>query len=353
MKILDDQETFRRLDPNEIFKAITDFPINARKALQYTQNIIINLHEEDYDSILIVGMGGSAVGGLLLRDWLLDYLKIPISVNRGYNLPAWVDNKTLIYAVSYSGNTEETLSQYKAALERNCTIICFCSGGQLKNKAEENNHILVNFPTGYQPRAAIPFQFYSLAGVSRKIGFIKDKKWEEVSESIKVVETICARMKPEVPYESNFGKKFAQELKGYIPLIYAPQLFTNVAYRYSTQFNENSKVPSGTNFFPESFHNSVMAREGHVELLAKICIVIIRDSRINQELSRKIDTYHELMQKTFGKSITVETRGDSNLARIMSALIQGDYASAYLAILYEVDPSTTESIKILKASMRA
>jgi glucose/mannose-6-phosphate isomerase len=211
---------------------------------------------------------------------------------------------------------------------------------------------LVKFPKGHQPRAAIPYQFYNLAGVTRRIGLISDAKWSEVMESIKVVEEHCSEMKSEMHLESNPGKKLAEDIKGYVPFIYAPQLFTSVAYRYSTQFNENSKSPSATNFYPEAFHNSIMAREGNEELLERLCAVIIHDPKGDIQLNRKTVLSVELMKETFGKIVTVEARGESNLARMMSALIQGDYVSVYLGLLYGVDPSTTESIRILRASMR-
>jgi glucose/mannose-6-phosphate isomerase len=350
--VLDDAETVSRLDPDGMLKAITDFPLSARKALANTEKTKINIKGIEYTSLLIAGMGGSAVGGLLLRDWLRDSLEIPVEVSRGYNLPAWVNQKTLIYAVSYSGNTEETISQYHEALKLGCTIVCFCSGGILEQLAKENHQTLVRFPTGQQPRAAIPYQFYNLAGVTRRIGLIDDKKWSEVEESINVVEALCEDMEPTVSHEVNLGKQLATEVKDYIPFIYAPRLFENVAYRYSTQFNENSKSPAATNFYPEAFHNSVMAREGSEEILSSICAVIIYDPLESQRLNKKIKVSLELMEETFGKIVTVEAKGESNLARMMSALIQGDYVSAYLGILYGIDPSTTESIELLKASMK-
>ena len=334
-----------------MLKAIADFPLSARKALKNIECLDINLSGADFSSILVAGMGGSAVGGLLLKDWLFDTLKIPITVNRDYHLPAWVDQNTLIYAVSYSGNTEETLSQYHEALEKGCTVICFCSEGVLEEKTKENRQILVKFPRGYQPRAAIPFQFYSLAGVTRKIGLIDGTKWAEVSESIEVVENYCSEMKPDIPIGSNLGKKLAISIKGYIPLIYAPRLFSSVAYRYSTQFNENSKSPAGSNFYPEAFHNSIMAREGDESLLKTLCAVVINDAKGDKLLNKKMDAAIELMTETFGKLVKIETRGESSLARMMSALIQGDFASSYLGILYGVDPSTMGSIRILKESM--
>ena len=124
--LLDDQEYHNRLDPNGMLNIITDFPKSANKALETIEQINFKINESEYDSILVVGMGGSAVGGLLLRDWLYDTLRISITVNRDYHLPAWVNEKTLVYAVSYSGNTEETISQFNEALEKGCTIICFC-----------------------------------------------------------------------------------------------------------------------------------------------------------------------------------------------------------------------------------
>ncbi|MFC1804181.1 SIS domain-containing protein, partial [Thermoproteota archaeon] len=232
MNILD-KINYNIADPSGMLKAITSFPTSAKKAIKNLEKSEIKLDGKNYSSILVAGMGGSAVGGLLLRDWLFDTLKIPIIVSRGYHLPAWANKKTLVYAVSYSGNTEETLTQYAEAVERGCTIICFCSGGKLAEKARENYQTLILFPQGHQPRAAIPYQFYSLAGVTRKIGFIEELKWVEVEESIEVVEKLCTEMVPETPAESNNAKQLALKIVYKIPFIYAPRLFESVAYRYS------------------------------------------------------------------------------------------------------------------------
>jgi glucose/mannose-6-phosphate isomerase len=349
MNRLDDLDYIRKLDQSNMLKKINDFPSSARKAIENTERIRIKIRAEDYDSILITGMGGSAVGGLLLKDWLIDTIKIPITVNRSYHLPAWVNENTLVYAVSYSGDTEETLNQYDEAVQKGCTVICFCSGGRLEEKAKQNNQTLIKFPKGHQPRAAIPFQFYNLVGVTRRIGLINDSKWMEVEESINIAEKICEEARQEVIFSKNYCKRLADEIKGYIPFIYAPTLLHNVAYRYSTQFNENSKSPAATNFYPEAFHNSVMSREGPEDLLKRICVVVIHDPKEDPKLNRKIKESVNLMNHTYGKTIVVNAEGESNLARVVSALIKGDYISAYLGLLYGIDPSTTESIRILKS----
>ena len=347
---LDNLEHINSIDKNGMLVEITKFPENAETAI--IESLKVDLGEDsEFKNVLIAGMGGSAVGGLLLNDWLLYTTKKSIHVSRGYDLPGWVNEDTLVLAVSYSGNTEETLSQYHQAIEKGCRIICFCSGGELEMLGKENGQPVVYFPKGVQPRAAIPFQFFALAAVAKKVGLIEDEQWEEVLEAIHVSRVLAASMSVESPMNQNMGKQLADLVKDYIPFIYAPRQFKAVAYRYSTQFNENSKSPAATNFFPEMFHNSIMAREGPEDILCGNIAIIIKDSGRNERLSKKIEVARDLMSEKFGKVVEVETVGKAVLTKMMSALLIGDFASAYLGVLYGIDPSTTDSIKLLKASM--
>lgn len=347
---LDNMEHIASIDKDGMLDEITKFPENAETAI--IESLKVNLGEEsDFSNTLIAGMGGSAVGGLLLTDWLLYTTKQPIQVSRGYDLPGWVDENTLVLAVSYSGNTEETLNQYHQAVEKGCRIICFCSGGELERLAKENGQPVVYFPKGVQPRAAIPFQFFALAAVAKNLGMVPDEQWDEVLEAIHVSRVLAVSMSVESPMEENMGKQLADLIKDYIPFIYAPRQFQAVAYRYSTQFNENSKSPAATNFFPEMFHNSIMAREGSEDLLCGAIAIIIKDSGENPRLRKKMEVARDLMAERFGKVVEVETVGKAKLTRMMSALLIGDFTSAYLGVLYGVDPSTTDSIESLKASM--
>ncbi len=347
---LDNQKHIKSIDKDGMLDEITKFPDNAETAI--IESLKVDLGEEsDYNNVLIAGMGGSAVGGLLLTDWLLYTSKKPIQVSRGYDLPGWVDENTLVLAVSYSGNTEETLSQYHQTVEKGCRVICFCAGGELERLAKENGHPVVYFPKGVQPRAAIPFQFFALAAVAKNVGLVEDEQWEEVLEAIHVSRVLAASMSVESPMNENMGKQLAGLIEDYIPFIYAPRQFQAVAYRYSTQFNENSKSPAAMNFFPEMFHNSIMAREASKDLLCGAIAVLIKDSGENERLKKKMEIARDLMAERFGKVVEVETIGKAALTRMMSALLIGDFTSAYLGVLYGIDPSTTDSIVALKASM--
>lgn len=347
--LLDDTNYLESHDPEDMLGTITRLPQNARKAIRDADKLdLAGIRKRNYKALVVAGMGGSAVGGILLRDWLSGTSTIPITVSRGYHLPAWVDGGTLVYAVSYSGNTEETLSQYQEAVDRGCPVVCFCSGGKLSQSASLRKIPRLRFPKGYKPRAAIGFQFFGLAAVTRNLGLIDDETWKEVDEAISAADELSEEMSPKTPTDSNPGKVLAESLMGFTPFIYGAGLFEGVAYRYGTQFNENSKSPSSSSFFPEAFHNSVMAREASPSLLEKACAVIIRDPLEEEAVAKRINRFTELIAEGFGRVVEVEATGTGRLARIVSALYIGDFASAYLGILYGHDPSSTHSIEALK-----
>jgi glucose/mannose-6-phosphate isomerase len=350
VSILDELEKINKTDAENMLEAIGNFPENARNTLKETDKLSLeSIHTRELESLLIIGMGGSAVGGLLLKDWLRGVSEIPINVSRSYDLPEWVNKNTLVYAVSYSGETEETLTQYKQALAKECQIIVFCSGGTMSRVAQEENNPLVIFPKNYKPRAAIASQFYSIANVTHRLGLIPNEKWGEVKESIDLVESLIAGLGKEVHLKDNPAKNLAEAIHGSIPFIYGSKLFETVAYRFSTQFNENSKSPAATNFFPEAFHNSIMAAEGEEKLNRNICGVFILDPLEKEPLKSKIKKFRKILEGNLGDIIEVEACGKGELARMMSAVTIGDFASAYLGILYGEDPSSMDSIIRLKS----
>ena len=347
-QLLDDIDHLKNLDKKNMLNAISRFPKNARKAINTAEKVELgDIPEGKYSSILIIGMGGSAVGGLLLRDWLRESLEIPIIVSRSYHLPRWVNKNALVLVLSYSGNTAETYSQYLEAVDRGCKIVVFCSGGKLSQNAALRKIPRVIYPKGYQPRAAIAFQFFSLVTIVNRLG-LPGILWDEIDEAIDVSSVLKDEMAVESETDINPAKRLAASIYGFIPLVYGGPLYESVCYRYSTQLNENSKIPAGTNFFPEAFHNSVMAREAKQNLLEKICVVVINDPNSESLISEKIKKFNELMVKSFGRVVEVESSGKGRLARMISALYIGDYASAYLGFLYGHDPSTTDSIDYLK-----
>ena len=184
---LDDLGLIKRLDTNEMLKVIESFPEMSLDALKAVEHYNLKVGKKDFRNVVIAGMGGSAIGGILLRDWLQPTCHIPIIISKQYNLPAYVGENTLLLAVSYSGNTEETLSALYEAKTRQSSIITFTSGGKMSSYAEQEGIPCVKLPEGFQPRAAIPYQFFSLAVIARKIGLVNEA-WSEVDEYNKSID---------------------------------------------------------------------------------------------------------------------------------------------------------------------
>jgi glucose/mannose-6-phosphate isomerase len=346
--IIDDLEELEGLDKGGMLKILRGFPEDCRRAIKMAEAIPLgSLKDGTFKAVVFVGMGGSAIAGKLIGDWLLEESPIPMMVSKGYHVPGFVDEETLVFAVSYSGNTEETLSALREALDRGSAVISLTSGGSLERLSREKGLVLFLVPGGLRPRASLPYQFFMLATVLKRLGLIPGS-WEEVDETIEVLEKLRDEVVPEVPADSNPAKKLALSLRNKVPFVYGPRLFEGVAYRFGTQLNENGKVPAASGVFPEVFHNAVLGCEGPDEALKPLSVLIIRDPDDPGEIDRKVDRFKALMEPAVGGVLEVTARGRGKLARMLSILYLGDYTSTYLGLLYGKDPSSMYAIEKLK-----
>jgi len=346
--VVDTPGKLLELDKGGMLRVLRRYPDDCRRAIEIAEATPLgDLVDRAYKAVVFAGMGGSAIGGRLVSDWLLRDSSIPMFVSRGYLLPGFVDQETLVFAVSYSGNTEETLAAFREALDRGSTVISVASGGSLEEASTEKGLPLVRIPGGMRPRAALPYQFFTLATILKRLGLVPSS-WGEVEEAISVLENLRDELAPEVPADSNPAKKLALGLRRKVPFVYGSRLFEGVAYRLGTQLNENSKVPATSGAFPELFHNAVLGCEGPDEVLDPLCVLIIRDPEEPDEMVRKIDRFKDLLEPRVGGMLEVEARGRGKLSRMLSVLYIGDYTSTYLGLLYGKDPSSMDAIEELK-----
>lgn len=346
--VVDRPDKLLELDKGGMLRVLQRYPEDCRRAIEIAEAAPLDdLEDKTYKAIVFAGMGGSAIGGRLIGDWLLEESPIPMVVSRGPQLPGFVDQETLVFAVSYSGNTSETLAAFHEALNRGSDIIPIASGGSLEEVSREKGLPFVLMPGGMKPRAALPYQFFIPATALNRLG-LATNSWGEVKEALSVLENLGGEMAPEVPSDSNPAKRLALGLRSKVPFVYGPRLFEGVAYRLGTQLNENSKVPAASGAFPELFHNAVLGCEGPDETLGPLCVLIIRDLEESDEMVRKIDRFKDLLEPRVGGMLEVEARGRGKLSRMLSVLYIGDYTSTYLGLLYGKDPSSMDAIEELK-----
>lgn len=349
MTSLDDLEYMRKLDKSNMLQCLRRFPEDCRRAIEITEKADLSgLADRPFSSVVFVGMGGSAIGGQLICDWLRDKASFPMYVSKGYRIPGFIGSETLVFAVSYSGNTEETLLSLEEARMRGAPVICVTSGGRLLELSHERQLPYIPLPEGMKPRAAIPFQLFTLVTALNSLGLIKDA-WEEIEETIGIVEALREELVEEVTADSNPAKRLALELHNKVPFIYGSELFEGVAYRFGTQMNENGKVPASSGVFPELFHNAALGSEGPEEVLDPLGILIIRDLEETEQVTRKIEGFKAMFEDKVGKMVEVESRGKGRLARMLSVLYLGDYVSVYTGILNGKDPSSMDAIDTLKS----
>jgi len=345
---LDNQSILHAIDKTSMLWDLEKYPEDSLHAIQLAESINLEkYHKKRYTSVAFLGMGGSAIGGQLISDWLLNESKIPIIVNREYELPGFINKDTLVFAVSYSGNTEETLTAFNKACEIGCDIIAITSGGILEKKAIEGSITCIKIPGGRQPRSAIPYQFFIPATILKKLSLISES-WNQMDETLHQMQQMRDEYKPETLITKNLAKQLAIKINDTIPFVYGPNYCKGVTYRFKTQLNENSKTPANAGVFPEIFHNSIMGAEGSEHVLEPISFIIIRDPPGEEMISKKIDNFIQIIQEKVKLLVQMETRGTGMLARMFSIIYLGDFVSAYLGILNEHDPGTTFSIDRLK-----
>jgi glucose/mannose-6-phosphate isomerase len=292
-------------------------------------------------------MGGSAIGGDLVRSLVLAESKIPIIVHRDYGLPAFVDDKTLLIASSYSGNTEETLSGFEPALKTKAKKLAMTTGGKLQELAEANNIPVFKIEYKAQPRAALGFSFIPTLGVLQKLGFLRDKS-ADVAETVQVLEKLLAKLDEKSPLTGNPAKQLAQRLCGCLPVIYGAGITAEAAHRWKTQLNENSKAWAFYEVFPELNHNATVGYPFPPEIAQKIRVILLRSPLFNERIKLRYDVTCELLKQAGVAYEFVDGEGKSALSQMVSLVSFGDYVSYYLAILYKVDPSPVEVISYLK-----
>lgn len=345
---LDDVEEIRRIDKSDMLA----FSVDAAKHLQEAAHIASNI-SLDYPkpgNIIIAGMGGSAIGGELLKDWARNKTKVPIEVSRDYSLPSYAGPRSLVVIVSYSGDTEESLSAFLDATNRKCMTFCLSSGGKLLEFAKKLRVPHLTVPSGMPPRAALPYLFVPLLILLERQG-VAFKVSSEINESTVILERVAEQNAPNKPAKNNPAKTLAMGVAETVPVIYGFGILRGAAQRFKQQFNENAKTPAKWEVFPELDHNEVVGWEKAGDLAKHFSTIFLRDNDEPKEVRSRIEITKKLLQPSGSKQLEVRSQGDSDLAKMMSTILVGDFASVYLAVLHGVDPTPVHTITLLKEKL--
>ncbi len=343
-------EDIKRIDPKGMYTWIKDFPKQVEDAVRIGTEATITLRTRGIQNVVITGLGGSAIGGDLLRSYLADDFKLPFLVNRHYVLPAFVNEKTLVVVSSYSGNTEETIAAHKEAVKRKARVLCITTNGETEKLARKHKHPLIKIPPGLSPRAALGYSFFPLLVTFGKTGLIKSRT-KEIKETILLLQKKAAIYADPASPE-NTPYRLAAQLKGKLPIVYsATEHLDAVNLRWRGQIAENSKQLAFGHVLPEMNHNELVGWKVLTDLMKQMEVIFLKDSGTHPRVEKREEITKEVTSRYAANVTEVRSEGTSLLARMFSLIQFGDWVTLYLAILNNEDPEPVKVIDYLKSEL--
>ncbi len=301
------------------------------------------------DSIVVLGMGGSGIAGDILAAAAIGSSRVPVSVVKSYELPAWVGPSTLVFAVSSSGNTEETLTTTEAAFASGAAVIAVTGGGRLAAMADAHGVPVVRVPASIpQPRAAIGAMGVPPLVLAEQIGLLSG-----VAEQVPSAVRQLARRRDQLVGDASPAREIARRIGRTIPLVHGAQGLASVAAsRWKTQVNENAKSPAFWAAQPELCHNEIAGWAQFGDVTRQVITqVALRTADDHPQIARRFAWVDEVLREVVADVIEVWAEGDGPLARFFDLVIVGDFVSLHLAERDGVDPGPVPILGELKDAL--
>jgi glucose/mannose-6-phosphate isomerase len=349
--IFDNLDRIQKTDTQDMLGRINNLPTQLSSAWEIAQKPLLP-DWQGIQLIVIAGMGGSAIGGDLAAAYLASKSEIPVFVHRDYDLPAFANGQTtLVICSSHSGNTEETLSAFKAAQVNDCQIIAVCTGGKLANAARQNKIPLFQFDDDFQPRAAVGFSFGILLGIISRFGLTPDPS-SEIANTISAMQTQQKQLQPEVPISQNKAKLITGQIIDRHINVFGADFLAPVARRWKTQINENAKAFATFEVLPEADHNTHQGIVVPHILTSTVINLFLYSQHNHPNNQQRIKLTREAMMLEGINAERIKAKGTSLLSDMWTLLHLGDYISFYLAMHYGIDPTPVPMLKELKEKMK-
>lgn len=349
---LDDMTKFTTLDKSNMLAEITSLPDQLEKswlaALQKTEQLA---PFPELQSILICGMGGSAIAGDLFIAYAQAACRVPIQVSRDYDLPAWVDpNHTLVIASSHSGGTEETLSTVVQARKAGTRVIGITTGGKLSEYLAAEKQEVLYFEHKGQPRSAVGYSFTHLAAIFYRLGLIPNPA-ADIEKAVSAMRSQLAYISPDVPVANNPAKRLAGQLMGRAVMIFGENILAPIARRWKGQINELAKAWAGYDTVPEACHNSIAGTQFPERPIGDTFALFLRSKLDHTRNFKRSELFQNLMMVQGFMTDFLIVRGDSPIEVMWTGLSFGDFTAYYLAMSYEIDPTPIDAIQGFKKEL--
>ncbi len=342
--VLDNQKVISAHDAKDMLGAVERFPefMSSQLGVQFPTR---KPKHSVFRNIVFMGMGGSASAGDLILDWLGNKISVPAIVHRDPTLPRFVGSNSLFVALSYSGETRETIVAFREARKRGSKLVAIGTGGKLQKLCEELRVSFLVVRPASAPRAALGQMVVATATALHDFGIIQDPK-NEIELAARELGRFRNTIQRQVPFSENAAKRLATSLKGHLPVIFSFRRMASVARRFKNQLAENSKMFAKYSLLPEAGHNEVEAWFNQRYPLAPI---FIRDNSESEFERVMIESFRSTITKTSRVTpAQVRLKASTRLSGLLLPVLFLDFVSVYLAFLKGLDPSDTPWIRLYR-----
>ena len=319
---------------------ITKFADQIEEAIKIGNNFDFN-DKFEYKNVVICGLGGSGIGGSILKDIVKDELKIPVELVKDYNIPNYISMKTLVICSSYSGNTEETISAMKKCHEREAKIFTISSEGFIEKFSAENSIPHIKIPSGSPPRAMFAYSFVQLFFILYKNHLISN-------EFLKNLDQTIATLKKNSENIISAASSAAHKIHKTTAIIYCCDGYEGLAIRFRQQLNENSKMLCWHAVIPEMNHNEILGWRTNTDNLSVIFLQNDDDFYRNK---LRVSINKKIIQKYNPKIVEINSFGNSKLEKTLYLVHLTDWISWFLSELNNVDSIEIDVINYLKSEL--
>lgn len=339
------KDAIAEFDSKNVLGSVELFPNQCISTWNTNVENKIDLSNVEVKNILVLGMGGSALGAYILQS--LDIFTVPINISHDYNIPNFVNDDTLVLAISYSGGTEETLSATKKAIAKNAKVVCITVGGELEKIALENNLDLRKINTEYnpcnQPRFGVGFMMMHIIKVATDYGVCNLGK-EEVEKALAELESWQNNLIDTIYTE-------AQIIKDFMPVLVYSEHLTNLGRFTRNQIHETAKTLALTHEIPELNHHLMEGLEFPDTNKEKIYFVFFESNLYSEKINKRIAVTKDVLAKQGIKYTTVEMEGQSKLSQILIGMQRAMYLAYTLGIIHQKDPSDIKWVNYFKEQL--
>ena len=345
--MLDDQNVLQQRD--------TQGALDVAAALYKQAAFEVSLNDPEHDgraisSVVVAGMGGSALAADIAKVLLQPVVTIPFEVVKGYELPAYVNESTLVIASSHSGNTEEAVACLEEAIRRGAQIGVTSTGGRLRDIAAEHTITFAGMPHDTQPRMAMFYNLRCILALLHNFGLATQGLLDEIAASAAWLQEESASWAKTVGVEQNYAKQLALLAVGKTPVIYGGTLTAPVAYKWKISWNENAKNVAFWNYYPEFNHNEFLGWTSH-PVEKPFVVFDLRSNMEHAQVTKRFELSDRLLSGMRPKANVVQMQGDTLIKQLLWGCVLADFVSIYVAILNNVDPTQVDLIEKFKKEL--